>query len=465
MVDSLNGGANASRPSMDHDSDGPQGAGGHLPTTVEGRHSPSGGGAGANPIGDVFDQMLSRSSTIYRGNPDVLREAHVPARLPHREDELRRIAHVLAPALRGQGPANLLIYGKIGSGKTAVVTQVRQEISRRTNLPSRISFVTVNCATVDTPYALLQTLGNALIENDEERIPTGWSLDRVYQALCAACDARGGTIFVVLDEIDKFVQKSRDDVLYALAQINTELKGARVGLIGISNDLKFTENLDARIRSRLNEEKILFSPYDALQLKDILRDRAQEVFAPEALEPGVIERCAAYAAQESGDARRALALLRLSAQLAERAGLSVVREEHVIKAKGRLETDIIVECVRNLPLHAKILLWTVVACCERRRTSLPSGEVYENYASLCKRLNVTPLQNRSISNHVGELETLGLIHAAVISRGRAGRTREISVAVPPQETLHALEEDEALKPLSRQRSLSQTSLFRFDAPP
>jgi cell division control protein 6 len=444
-----------------------------VPSGPSGLGSPSGGpgrsGAvresppeAASPVKEVFDDILRQSSALYKGSPDVLREAYVPPRLPHREEEIRKVAQVLAPALRGETPSNLLIYGKIGTGKTAVVTQVRKDMARRTGLERPIRFVLANCANVDTHYALLQTLANSLVEKDEERIPTGWSLDRVYSAFCNICDRVGGTILLVLDEIDKLVKNSGDGVLYSLAQINTELKGARVGIIGISNDLHFTELLDARVRSRLNEEKILFPPYDADQLRDILEDRAREVFQPGVLQPGVLERCAAYAAQENGDARRALALLRVAAQIAERKGNKQIRDDDVIEAKSRLERDIITDCVKTLSPHYKILLWAIVASSERRGArGLETGAVYEAYRHVCQKAGASPLHFRSISNHLADLEDLGLIRARVISKGRGGRTREIEIAVPPQETLRALEEDSLLQPLSRSRGTGQTSLFRF----
>jgi archaeal cell division control protein 6 len=193
---------------------------------------------------------------------------------------------VLAPALRGDTPSNLLIYGKIGTGKTAVVTQVRQDLQKKgTGSPVKTTFISVNCGNVDTAYSLLQNVGNTFAKTEGDRIPTGWSLDRVQAAMRRLMESKGGTIILILDEIDRLVARSGDNVLYTLSQLNTELEDARLVLVGISNDLKFTNHLDARVRSRLNEEKILFDPYKAPQLQDILTDRAGVAFREGVVDP------------------------------------------------------------------------------------------------------------------------------------------------------------------------------------
>ncbi len=421
--------------------------------------TPAAGGAGA-----LLDAILQSKSELFRGSREVLRDSYVPARLPHREEEVRKVAEILGPALRGDLPSNLLIYGKIGTGKTAVVAQVRHELERRASAASRLGFVSINCANIDTSYSLLQTIGNTFVTTESERIPTGWSLDRVQAAMVRVLEVRRGTTVLVLDEIDRLVARSGDNVLYTLSQLNTELDGARVSLVGISNDLKFTNQLDARVRSRLNEEKIVFQPYNAAELQDILRDRAKEAFNDDVVDPGVVERCAAYAALENGDARRALALLRLSAEMAERDHAKRITPDHVVKAKNRLEQDIVVECCRTLPPHCKVLLYAILQLYERRRNGVLTGEVYDSYRRLAERLGLQPLHARSISNYVSELETLGLIRATIVSRGRGGRTREILVDVPISETVPALEEDPLLAPVARPRNRGQLLLTNFDNP-
>jgi len=414
--------------------------------------------------GEFLDSILQNNSELFRGSREVLLDSFVPSRLPHREQQIRQVAEILAPALRGDVPSNLLIYGKIGTGKTAVVAQVRQDILRRTELASHLTFVTLNCGNIDTPYSLLQTIGNNFAKTEADRVPTGWSLDRVQTSMRRLMDAKGGTVILVLDEIDRLVARSGDSVLYTLSQINTELEVARLVLVGISNDLKFTNQLDARVRSRLNEEKILFPPYDAIQLQDILRERAREAFRDGIVDPGVVERCAAYAALENGDARRALALLRLSAEMAERDHAKRITPDHVVKAKNRLEQDIIVECCRTLPPHCKVLLYAILQSYERRRNGVLTGEVYDSYKRLAERLGLQPLHARSISNYVSELESLGLIRATIVSRGRGGRTREIIVEVPLSETMPALEEDPLIAPVGRPKSRGQMLLTNFDNP-
>ncbi len=442
-----------------------------LPTPPGAHTAPAPGSHGSPPpsappstASEVFDAVLRRSSDLYKGNREVLRESHIPSRLPHREHQIRQVAEVLAPALRGDIPSNLLIYGKIGTGKTAVVAQVRQDLQRRTDMTGHITFITVNCGNIDTPYGLLQTICNSIAPTEAERIPTGWSLDRVQAAMRGLMDARGGTVILTLDEIDRLVARSGDGVLYTLSQLNTELQAARLVIVGISNDLKFTNNLDARVRSRLNEEKILFPPYDAPMLQDILRERAKEAFRDGVVDAGVIERCAAYAALENGDARRALALLRLAAEMAERDRAKRITSDHVVKAKSRLEQDIILECVRTLPPHCKVLLFSILQSYERRRGGVLTGEVYDSYTKISQRLGLQPLHARSISNYLSELENLGLIRATIVSRGRGGRTREIVVDVPLSETMPALADDPLLAPIARPKPANQTLLTNFDNP-
>jgi archaeal cell division control protein 6 len=408
---------------------------------------------------NVFKQYLT-GKQIFRNNREILRPSYIPGDLPHRQGQINQLAQIMVTALKGERPSNVLIFGKTGTGKTAVVKYLGNEIMKADSELNRVIFLYMNCEVVDTQYGVLQNIGNQFILDFEDRIPfTGWSTERVYNILREKVDDQSRVIIIVLDEIDKLVYKSGDDVLYHLSKINDDLKNARVSVIGISNDLKFTEFLDPRVKSRLGEEKLVFPPYNAEQLQDILRQRADLAFGEGILEGAVIPLCAALAAQEHGDARRALDLLRISAEIAERNNDDHITEAHVYKAKNKIELDCVTEAVKTLPTQSKLVLLGILINEEKNNGRLTTGDVYEIYRDLCKVVGVACLTQRRVTDLISELDMLGIIHARVKSYGRGGRTKEIEAAVPLAETKRTLEEDEILQALKNYRPKTQTTLM------
>jgi len=407
----------------------------------------------------IFQQYIS-SKTIFRGDKDVLRSSYIPDILPHRDNEINQLASILVTALEGQRPSNVLLFGKTGTGKTACMKYIGKEIERADSTLNKVQFIYMNCEVIDTQYGILQNIGNKFIENFDERIPfTGWSTERVYNILREKIDEDKRVVVIALDEIDQLVSKSGDDVLYHLCRINDDLKNAKVSVIGISNDLRFMEFLDPRVRSSLSEEKMVFPPYNAEQLKDILEQRAKIVFEEGVLESSVIPLCAALAAQEHGDARRALDLLRVAAEIADRNHVPVVTESDVVKAKNKIELDCVTETIRTLPVQSKLVLMGILLNNERGDSKLTTGDLYETYKELCQCISMTILTQRRITDLISELDMLGIIHARVKSFGRGGRTKEIEPSVPVVEARKILEEDEILSQLKNYTLRYQTTLM------
>ena len=241
---------------------------------------------------------------------------------------------------------------------------------------------------------------------------------------------RGGVYVIVLDEIDHLVKKAGDDLLYNLTNLNAELKDARACVIGISNDLKFTDFLDPRVRSRLGQQDIVFNPYNAEQLQDILRSRAEVGINKDAIGAGVIELCAALAAQEHGDARCALDLLRVSTEEAEQEGIDIVEQNHVRIAQAQIESDQVTPVIRTLPTQQKLVLAAVLINENNGLRNMQTGEVYNIYKQACTNIGQQFLTSRRISGIISNLDMLGLITAKTISRGRYGRSKEINSCIP-----------------------------------
>ncbi|MES2155644.1 MAG: ORC1-type DNA replication protein [bacterium] len=415
-------------------------------------------------VNDLFGQLL-QVEPIFT-NKEVMRASYTPDDLPHRDAEIRSLGSLLVPALRGDTPSNVFIYGKTGTGKTACVKYVGKELSLKgVELGKRVNLIYINCEIVDTQYRVLQTIANQFVpaENWSQRIPfTGWPTDEVYEALRRYVDGwvktdesqwtrdatrNGGEVtIIVLDEVDKL---KGDEVLYNLTRINGDLQHNKVSVIGISNDLKFTEFLDPRVKSSLGEESLIFAPYDAKQLEDILGQRATMALKEGVLGEGVIPLCAALAAREHGDARRALDLLRVAAELAERDRTQKVIDSHVRMAQNKIELDRISEVVRTLPTQSKLVLLATILGEELNKDqgihTLTTGEVFDVYKELCKSTGSDILTQRRITDLISELDMLGIFTARVISKGRYGRTREIQMSCPIDSTKRVLEEDELIR--------------------
>lgn len=394
-------------------------------------------------LDDLFQKLLD-SDSLFK-EKEVLRHSYTPDVLVHRDVQTEELATILVAALRGETPSNILIYGKTGTGKTAVTRYVGKELegmSERLNVICTVIYV--NCEVIDTQYRLLANLARQYGED----IPmTGWPTDQVFQKFKDALDQKEQVLIIILDEIDKLVKKG-DDVLYNLSRINTGLQKAKVSIIGVSNDLKFTDYLDPRVKSSLGEEEIIYPPYNADQIRDILYQRADRAYMPNVLEEGVIPLCAALAAQEHGDARRALDLLRVSGEIADRQHEKNVREEHVRQAQEKIEVDRVVEVVRTLPTQSKLVLFSILYLSKNSDAKITTGDVYNLYRHLCKVVDMDVLTQRRVADLMSELDMLGIINTTIVNKGRYGRTKEINLTVPQQSTHDVLLEDYKLSALS-----------------
>jgi len=410
----------------------------------------------------LFDSILQQNHLFV--NRELLRPSFVPEVLPHREQEIHELAQILAPALNYETPSNVIIYGKTGTGKTASVKYVCGELQTQGNVMGKqIHFLYINAQLVDSLYKILQYIGQQLINNLSDVIPlNGLSIDALFAKIIQHLDTQKRSIIVALDECDKI--KTNDEALYTLTRINEQLHQVHISLVCISNDLKFTEHLDARVKSSFGHENMVFAPYDAEQLQDILRERAKVALKSNIIDDEVIPLCAALGAREHGDARKALDLLRVSAEIAERNSEPKITRKHVRLAEKKIESDCTAEVVRSLPLHSKLVLIAILKTKKNHKEAgisevMTTGEVYDYYKSQCEKAEYDALTQRRITDFISELDMLGIITARVISKGRQGRTKEITLATPVTQIMEILQEDEMLKDLLHYNLKNQRRLL------
>lgn len=377
----------------------------------------------------LFEKFLRKDSLFL--DKTVLQSNYMPEEIQHRDEQIDQIANILAPALRNDKPSNLFIYGKTGSGKTLTinfVTQKLNEMALTQDVKMRVLYL--NCKlrhVADTEYRLIAQLSRMM---GKAIPPTGLPTDEVYSMFHTIVEKQEGNLIIILDEIDQLINKAGDGVIYNLTRINTELRKSRITIIGLSNDLVFADNLDPRVKSSLSEEEIVFPPYNALQIQSILQQRSLKAFKADMLADGVIAKCAAYAAREHGDARRALELLRVSAELAERLESPLVELAHVDEAEEKIDRDRMLEIVKTQPKQFQATLYSLFLLEEKDTHQKFTGDVYDVYRDICRLSDLRPLTQRRVSDIIAELDMLGIINARVVSKGRYGRTRELKITVP-----------------------------------
>lgn len=390
-------------------------------------------------LAEVFTSYLNTQPLFC--DRKAVQSHFIPVEILHRDVQMEQLGKILAPALRGNRPSNVFIYGKTGTGKTHTVQHVVGKLIQADSGRSKLHFFYFNCKLkkiADTEYRLVAQMVREL---GHEVPATGLPTQEIYQLFFSLLEQQGGVFLFVLDEIDQLVKKIGDEVLYNLTRLNNELKNAQISIVGVSNDLMFTTGLDPRVTSSLSEEKILFPPYNALQIQDILRQRARVAFRDGALAPGVIEKCAAYAAKEHGDARRALDLLRIAGEIAEREGKSTIVLQDIDTSQDRIEKDIVIESVVSQTKQFQATLLAILRLGQQQQEkALFTGEIYAVYQAICAKVGLRPLTQRRVSDILSELDMLGIINAKVISKGRYGRTRaiELAIAKPVMQHLHTL---------------------------
>ncbi len=361
----------------------------------------------------------------------ILQANYRPGEILHRDEQIKQIASILAPVLRGDRTSNLFLYGKTGTGKTLSIQYVREELLKRSKKNSdfklRIEYLNCKLKKVsDTEYRILAEL----IKKLGGEVPTtGLPTEAVYNKFIDLIDSEKQLVVLILDEIDQAIKKISDGFLYNLTRMNSELSKTQLSLVGISNDLTFLDNLDPRIRSSLSEEEIVFPPYNALQIQDILKHRADKAFAENVVQEGVIAKCAAFAAREHGDARRALDLLRIAGELAERDGSKKVLLKHIDEANEKIERDKILDVIKTEPKQFQLVLLAIIQLSESKKEPIFTGDVYNLYQDLCKQNHSEVLTQRRVSDIIQEFDMLGIINVRVISKGRGGRMREIKLAI------------------------------------
>ncbi|PGF17006.1 cell division control protein Cdc6 [Natrinema sp. CBA1119] len=365
-------------------------------------------------MSDSMDYFGSENE-IFR-NKELLQVSHLPDgdRIIGREDELTNLANAIKPATRGNTPNNVLVYGKTGTGKSLCSKFITNHaVERAKDNDVSIGVAYVDCLQESTETQAVQSAGHQLNEQTETEISiphSGLSTAEYYRRLWRIVDTRYDVALIILDEVDKIED---DEILMQLSRAveSGKLTESTIGVIGISNKVRYKDSLDERIKSSLCEREYVFSPYDATQIREILRSRS-DAFHESVLEDGVVPRVAALAAREHGDARKAIDILRFAGEIAEENDHDAVTEDCVDHAHEREETSRLAELISKSPSHAKLVLEAMALLTQQKEgddAPITTNEAYDLYKRLCDRDQSEHLKLRRVRDILSELEFLSII--------------------------------------------------------
>ena len=400
-------------------------------------------------MGNLFEQELQKESIFL--NREAISQHFIPKDLPFREKQVKAITSLLAVALQAKKPNNIFIYGKVGTGKTCVVRHVVEEMLEYSKTHStKVETCYINSRLHNSKYKVLQKLCKMLYPSENF---LGYSASYVTDKVFDFPRDKKAQLVIILDEIDKV--KDLDELVYALSRGNDELgsdSGAGISVIGISNNVLFKDRLDVRTKSSLCQEELVFPPYNAEELKEILKQRVELAFKPKAVLESAINLSAAIAAQESGDARTAVLLLLRAGELADKQGLDKITDSQVKEAKGKVEEEITYSMVSTLPEHEQLVLYAIALLTLKLKPmpkitghhepgALMSGEVFEEYQKIAKKFKETNVSARWFRSYIGELETYGLISTTASGPGMVGNTRLLRLNIEAQKVKESIEKD------------------------
>jgi archaeal cell division control protein 6 len=345
---------------------------------------------------------------IYK-NRNVLYELMPPGGFLHRLEQKNELIMELSPILMDSAVSCLFVYGNPGTGKTGVILELADELgeeAQKHGMSLKVAYVNTSENRTETSI-LIELLNKLDEENEYPRM--GWTRTKAVSEFNKLLNRLKCQILIVLDEVDYVLKESGDDILYRLSRINKTAK-SKVSTVIISNDIRVSDFIKPKTQSTIGRVKVIFSPYNATELADILKGRVPYAFHKGVVTPVILKKIAEIESSRDGDARKALELLDSCAKIAIAKKKTKITLELVNQAFNNLERDHILNTIATLTKHQKLVYLAVL---NNQKKMLGGADVYKFYLEVCLAYDVKPLSERRVRSLLIHLDEIGLIESEV----------------------------------------------------
>jgi len=321
------------------------------------------------------------------------------------------------------------VYGRSGAGKSTVVQFVCENLD--------ISYCFVNLRRAKTVFGAANLI---LAELGQSNLKSAQGLNLAVEKISNSIESiflkeKKKLFVLVLDEYDVLFYDKRgkpSDFIYKLLVLEESLraKGYLVCIISISNNVLSDYEIDDRVRSRIGSCEVFFEPYSKDDVLDIIQERAEKAFSKK-IDEKVLLHCAKLSSEGHGDARRAIDLLRVAAELANLQEKEI-SETHIDMASDELQKDRVEKILSSASYQLK------VACTSLARVTFLTGEAWHSTSTIYKQYGIIiskdtkPLSYRRVSELLTELENTGLAVSQTSSKGRHGYGTQYKLTVSPE---------------------------------
>ncbi|KAF7718334.1 Uncharacterized protein PECH_001074 [Penicillium ucsense] len=419
----------------------------------------------------------STAQTVYSQARQLFARGSNAGRMVGRDSERDKLTTFIHDCVKSHRGGCLYISGPPGTGKSAMVNEVCQDLDLST---ARVSHV--NCVSMRNARDVFSKLVQDFDEGSD--VFKKSEADRLKSIFLPS--KPNGLYLVSLDEMDHLLTGD-SDVLQTLFEWSLSSQSSLI-LIGIANALDLTDRSLPQLKAKnLRPVLLPFLPYNSSSIAEVITNRLRSLMPPASkdndpkfvpfLQPAAIQLCAKKVASQTGDLRKAFELIKRaidtieqetqqklekqnsetnSAILIENANLSSpTKSAHVPRPSTMSSYTVLtaprasiahiaritssafgqgtVQRLKGLNLQQKATICALVTLERRRREvdvmctpsrsrgSAPTvKQAFDTYCALCRNDNILhPLTSTEFKDVLSNLETMGLV-GEYQGRGQGG---------------------------------------------